>query len=156
MRFRAVAPTEPDTAPLLAAYFAERAEGFPVPGGYRPATADPAAFQPPAGVFLRLEEDGRALGIGGLRSLPADPSGPRMEVKHLYVVPAERGRGLGRLLLAELERRAREAGAATLLLDTNRSLEVAGGLYRSAGFVPVEPYNENPNATDWYAKPLLR
>jgi GNAT superfamily N-acetyltransferase len=155
MRLSSVQPTEPATAALLAAYFAERAAGFPVPGGYRPATADPNAFTPPSGVFLRLDdEEGRAVGIAGLRSLPADASGPRMEVKHLYVVPAARGRGLGRLLLDEVERRARQAGAAVLLLDTNRSLEAAGGLYRSAGFLPVEPYNDNPNATDWFAKPL--
>jgi GNAT superfamily N-acetyltransferase len=155
MRLSSVQPAEPETAALLAAYFVERAAGFPVPGGYRPATADPSAFTPPDGVFLRLDdEDGRAVGIAGLRSLPADGSGARMEVKHLYVVPSARGRGLGRLLLDELERRARQAGAALLLLDTNRSLEAAGGLYRSAGFEPVEPYNDNPNATDWFAKPL--
>jgi GNAT superfamily N-acetyltransferase len=75
-------------------------------------------------------------------------------VKHLYLTPHARGRGLGSALLAELERRARELGAATLVLDTNRSLLAAGGLYRSAGFVPVPPYNDNPNATDWYAKRL--
>ena len=155
MRFRAVDPTEPETAALLGGYFAERADGFPVPGAYRPATADPVAFRPPSGVFLRLEEDdGSALAIGGLRSLDPDAAGRRMEVKHLYVVPGARGRGLGRLLLGELERRAREAGAATLVLDTNRSLEAAAGLYRSAGFVPVPPYNQNSNATDWLGKPL--
>ena len=75
-------------------------------------------------------------------------------MKHLYVVPAARGRGLGRLLLDALEEHARAAGAATLVLDTNRSLEAAGGLYRSAGFAPVPPYNDNPNATDWYGKTL--
>ena len=76
-------------------------------------------------------------------------------MKHLYVVPAARGRGLGRVrLLGALEEHARAAGAATLVLDTNRSLEAAGGLYRSTGFVPVPPYNDNPNATDWYGKAL--
>jgi GNAT superfamily N-acetyltransferase len=155
MRFIAVAPTEPVTAALLDAYFAERAAGFPVPGGYRPARPDPAVFRPPSGVFLRLDDAaGKPVGIGGLRSLTPDPAGPRMEVKHLYVVPGARGTGLGRLLLDALEERAREAGATTLVLDTNRSLEAAGGLYRSAGFSPVPAYNDNPNATDWYAKAL--
>jgi GNAT superfamily N-acetyltransferase len=69
-------------------------------------------------------------------------------------VPGARGRGLGRRLLEALEAAARDAGARTLVLDTNRSLEAAGGLYRSAGFVPVPPFNENPNATDWYGKRL--
>jgi GNAT superfamily N-acetyltransferase len=78
-----------------------------------------------------------------------------MEVKHLYVVPAARGRGLGRLLLTALEERARALGAVTIVLDTNRSLEAAGGLYRSAGFRPTEPYNDNANATDWFGKALV-
>ena len=155
MRLVPVSPTDPVPTALLADYFAERAAGFPTPGGYRPATADPAAFAPPAGVFLLLtEDDGTPLGCGGLRSLPPTDAGPRSEVKHLFVVPAARGRGLGRLLLGALEEHARTAGATTLVLDTNRSLEAAGGLYRSTGFVPVPPYNDNPNATDWYGKTL--
>lgn len=156
MRFVAVSPAEPATAALLDAYFAERADGFPVRGGYRVARPDPAAFLPPAGLFLRLDGDeDQPLGCGGLRRLPDDEHGGRLEVKHLFVTPAGRGRGLGAALLAELERRARDLGAATLVLDTNRSLVAAGGLYRSAGFLPVPPYNDNPNATDWYGKRLL-
>lgn len=155
MRLVPGSPTDPAGAGLLADYFAERAAGFPAPGGYRPATADPAAFAPPQGVFLLLEEDdGTPIGCGGLRTIAPTPDGVRMEVKHLYLAPAARGRGLGRRLLEALEAAARKAGAATLVLDTNRSLEAAGGLYRSAGFVPVPPFNDNPNATDWYAKPL--
>ena len=38
------------------------------------------------------------------------------------------------------------------MLDTNASLEAAGGLYKSAGYVDIEPYNANPNATNWYGK----
>ncbi|MDH2445011.1 GNAT family N-acetyltransferase [Amnibacterium sp. CER49] len=155
MQLREVSPTDPRPAALLDAYFAERAAGFPGPGPYRPARPDPAVFAPPRGVFLVLEDDGAPVGCGGMRPLADDDAGPRSEVKHLYVVPGARGRGLGRRLLAELEARARAAGVATLVLDTNRSLEAAGGLYRSAGFVPVPPYNDNPNATDWYGKRLV-
>ena len=78
----------------------------------------------------------------------------RYEVKHLYLRESTRGRGWGRDLLAELEGRATEFGADEVLLDTNRSLTAAGGLYRSAGYESVEPYNDNPNATDWYRKVL--
>ncbi|HEY8590669.1 MAG TPA: PadR family transcriptional regulator, partial [Naasia sp.] len=60
----------------------------------------------------------------------------------------------GRLLLAKLERRAAGFGARTVVLDTNASLEAAGGLYRSSGYTAVEPYNDNPNATHWYRKQL--
>ncbi|MFD1721500.1 GNAT family N-acetyltransferase [Amnibacterium endophyticum] len=148
MRLIDTHPDDPATAGLLDAYFAERAAGFPG-GGYRVARPAPDAFRAP-GALIRAED----VGIVGLRPLDADDAGVRMEVKHLYVAPAARGTGLGRLLLAAAVERAREAGAATVVLDTNRSLEAAGGLYRSVGFRPVPPYNDNPNATDWYALPL--
>ena len=136
MRLIESSPDEPATARLLDAYFAERAAGFD--GEYRVVRPDPAAFAPP-GVFLRAEEDGRPAGCGGLRALPPDDAGARLEVKHLYADPAFRGRGVGRALLAALVAHGRAAGAATLVLDTNRSLEAAGGRYRAAGFAPDAP-----------------
>ena len=79
----------------------------------------------------------------------------RFEAKHLWLQPQVRGRGWGGLLLAELEKRARDFGAAELVLDTNASLEAAGRLYQRAGYADVPPYNDNPNATNWYRKVLL-
>ena len=32
------------------------------------------------------------------------------------------------------------------------TLAAAGGLYQSAGYAPIDPYNDNPNATNWYGK----
>ena len=46
------------------------------------------------------------------------------------------------------------SGRPSVVLDTNASLEAAGNLYRRAGYVDVAPYNDNPNATNWYAKRL--
>lgn len=148
MRLIETAPDDPASAALLDAYFAERAAGFR--GDYRVVRPGPAAFAPP-GVFLRAEVEGEPAGVGGLRVLPPDAAGTRLEVKHLYAAPGFRGRGVGRALLAALVDHARDVGASTVVLDTNRSLEAAGGLYRAAGFTPVEPYNDNPNATDWFA-----
>ena len=150
MTFRPV-PVEDATAhALLAEYFDYRSATFPHPAGYVTTFPSPAAFTPPEGVFLVVELDGAAVGCGGIRSLGVG----RFEVKHLWLRPATQGRGLGRALLAELERRALELGATELVLDTNASLEAAGGLYRSSGYVDIEPYNDNPNATNWYAKRL--
>lgn len=148
MRLIETTPDEPATALLLDAYFAERAAGFD--GEYRVVRPPAAAFSSP-GVLLRAELDGEPAGCGGLRVLPPDAAGARLEVKHLYAAPSARGRGVGRALLTALVAHARAAGASTVVLDTNRSLEAAGGLYRSAGFEPVAAYNDNPNATDWYA-----
>ena len=135
---------------LLAEYFAYREHTFPNAAGYVTTFPDPALFVPPAGDFVVVELDGASVGCGGIRSL----GGGRFEVKHLWLQPATQGRGLGRALLAELERRARMLGATELVLDTNASLEAAGGLYRSSGYVDTEPYNDNPNATNWYLKSL--
>lgn len=155
LRFRDAAVTDPDAHGLLGDYFAERAAGFPPEQGeYRPTWPDPAQFTPPVGVFLVVvDESGEPVGCGGVRRIADTADGTvRYEVKHLWLSPAGRGRGEGRRLLAELERRAIGFGAGELVLDTNASLEAAGGLYRSSGYVDIEPYNENPNATDWYGK----
>ncbi len=156
MRFREVDVTSAEALTLLDAYFAERAAGFPAEqGAYRPAYPTAEQFTPPAGVFLVVEDDdGDVIGCGGLRRIQRRPEtlDVRFEVKHLWLAPAARGRGAGRRLLDELERRAAEFGAQEVVLDTNASLEAAGGLYRSSGYVDIEPYNANPNATNWYGK----
>ncbi|MCR2828060.1 GNAT family N-acetyltransferase [Microbacterium sp. zg.Y909] len=145
---------DPAARELLEEYFAMRAETFPGPA-YRTVFPDPAAFTPDAGVFLMVEDDeGRAVGCGGIRRIAGGPDGRRYEVKHLYLRPETRGRGWGRLLLGGLEDAARQWGAAELVLDTHHSLEAAGRLYAASGFVAIEPYNDNSNATRWYGKVL--
>ncbi len=144
--FRAVPVDDPVAHTLLTEYFSSRELGF-TGGRYLTVFPDPALFTPPDGVFLVAGDE---VGCGGIRRL-----GPvRFEVKHLWLQPQTRGQGLGRALLEELERRAREFGATELVLDTNSSLEAAAGLYRSSGYVGIEPYNDNPNATNWYFKAI--
>ena len=130
-----------------------RAENFP--GQYTPAHPPREMFEPPAGVFLVVhDDDGKPVGCGGIRRLPDGEAGVRYEIKHLFLKPSTRGRGWGRMLLTELERYARDWGAAELVLDTHHTLAAAGGLYATSGFVQIEPYNQNPNATRWYGKRL--
>lgn len=149
--FRVTPVTDPDAHALLAEYFAMRAAGFdPAAGAYRTVFPDPARFTLPAGVFLVVDDGSSPVGCGGIRMLDAH----RAEVKHLYLRDAVRGRGWGRILLAELERRAIELGAIEVVLDTNAALAAAGTLYHTSGYVAIAPYNDNPNATDWYAKRL--
>lgn len=156
MRFEELAVDSADASILLDEYFTSRELGF-TGGRYLRARPDSAIFTRPAGVFLVLRDDADGLlGGGGVRRIAdADDGAVRYEVKHLYLRPETRGRGYGKLLLAELEARAAELGATRVVLDTNASLTAAGGLYRSAGYASVPPYNDNPNATDWYAKELV-
>lgn len=155
MQFTVVPVDSPDASRLLDEYFTSRELGF-TGGTYTRFRPDPAVFTSPAGVFVVVEDDdGSAIGCGGVRRIAdSDGGAVRYEVKHLYLRPETRGRGIGRALLADLEGRARELGAQEIVLDTNSSLTAAGGLYRSSGYRSVEPYNDNPNATDWYAKDL--
>ena len=158
LRFREADVTDADANALLEAYFAERAAGFPPEQGeYRPTWPDASQFTPPAGVFLVATDGGEAVGCGGVRRIQQFPTDEvRFEVKHVWLAPAGRGRGEGRRLLDELERRAAELGAQEIVLDTNANLEAAGGLYRSSGYTEIEPYNANPNATHWFGKRVPR
>ena len=135
---------------LLSEYFHSRELTF-VGGTYAVTFPAPEQFEPPAGVFVVVRDGDGAVGCGGIRRLA--PS--RYEVKHLFLREGTRGRGWGKLLLADLERRAADFGATEVVLDTNATLTAAGGLYQSMGYESIEPYNDNPNATNWYRKSLL-
>ena len=147
--FRVATVDEEPARTLLAEYFQQRVDGFDRSAGdYQVTLPDPARFVGAAGVFLVVEAGDVPVGCGGIRMLDAH----RAEVKHLYLRETTRGRGWGALLLAELEQRARALGATEAVLDTNATLLAAGGLYRSAGYSEIAPYNDNPNATLWFRK----
>ena len=152
VEYRETPVSDPVAHELLAEYFQFRAATFPVASGYRTTFPAPEQFVPPRGVFLVVVDDEDVLGCGGVRDL----GDGRFEIKHLWMHPAAQGRGLGKALLATLEDRAAEFGATELVLDTNGSLEAAGRLYRSSGYELIEPYNDNPNATHWYGKAVVR
>lgn len=157
MRIRPGDVTSPEVRALLTTYFTFRAEAFPeMAGDYAVAFPDPASFTGTAGVFLIVEDDeGRAVGCGGIRMLPAPAEGTvRYEVKNVWLDPSTRGRGWAGDLMADLESRARAFGATELVLDTHDSLTAAARLYARLGFEPTLPYNDNPNATRWYRKSL--
>jgi GNAT superfamily N-acetyltransferase len=135
---------------LLTAFFDELAV---VLGGFDPArsvSADPQEMAPPNGAFVILEENGKALGCGGLKT-HAPGIG---EIKRMYLVPEARGRGLGREVLCVLEEKARNLGMRRAVLDTAAPLAAASALYRAAGYREVAPFNANPYAARWFAKDL--
>ena len=63
-----------------------------------------------------------------------------------------RGLGIGRRLLHEIEAQAAIHGIPTLRLETNRALKEAINLYRSAGYVEVDAFNDEPYAHHWFEK----
>jgi DNA-binding MarR family transcriptional regulator/ribosomal protein S18 acetylase RimI-like enzyme len=149
-----VEPEDPRTDAArfcLESYFAEIDErfemGYDRVGGIVLAPED---MEPPLGLLLLARLDGEPVGCGVLWF-----HGPEIaDAKRMWVAPRARGIGLGRRLLAELERHAREHGVTTLRLETNRVLREAISLYRAAGFEEVAPFNDEPHAHHWFAKPL--
>ena len=99
-------------------------------------TREAAMFVEPDGVFLVVREEGRAIGCGGVCRF----DGTRAELKRMYVVPEARGRGLGRLLLVELEAEARRLGYTGIVLETGDRQPEALGLYASAGYERIPCY----------------
>jgi ribosomal protein S18 acetylase RimI-like enzyme len=59
-------------------------------------------------------------------------------LEELYVMPAQRGRGLGRALLEAAMEQARGEGATHMELGTSETDEAARALYESAGFINRE------------------
>ena len=66
------------------------------------------------------------------------------EVRLLAVAPTARGTGVGRRLMEECIRRARDAGAPTLTLHTTDMMRVAMGLYERMGFERAEELDFRP------------
>ncbi|MCA0143973.1 GNAT family N-acetyltransferase [Blastococcus sp. LR1] len=144
-------PAHPYARWCIAAYFAELAS--------RDDRFDPAASLPatdedlrlPAGLLLVARAGAEPVGCVALRFHGDAPA----EVKRMWVSTSVRGLGVGRRLLDELEHQARDAGVRTLRLETNRTLVEAIGLYRSAAFVEVPAFNDEPFAHHWFEKQLL-
>jgi DNA-binding MarR family transcriptional regulator/predicted GNAT family N-acyltransferase len=135
----------------LRAYVAELDERFPT--GFDPDVSlptDAADLTEPAGLLLVSRLHGEPIGCGGLKLHGDGPA----EIKRLWVAAPARGLGVGRRILTELQDHARRRGAPAVRLDTNRALREAIALYRSAGFVEIEPFNDEPYAHHWFEKDL--
>ncbi|MHB8185529.1 MAG: GNAT family N-acetyltransferase [Dermatophilaceae bacterium] len=109
------------------------------------SAVDEADFEPPTGHFVVGYVDDVPVAMGGWRRLgdrPGLPSPHTAEIKRMYVAPSARGRGLSRIVLAELEASARAAGLDWLVLETGRPQTNAVALYRASGYTDVDgaPY----------------
>lgn len=146
-----VDPEHPDAVACRDAYYAEIDRRFE--HGFdlgKSISADGDQLRPPDGVLLVAYLRGEPVGCGALRCPPGEPG----TLKRMWVADSARGLGIGRRLLVELESRAAAHGCATVRLETNRALAEAIAMYRSAGYVEVAPYNDEPHAHHWFTKTL--
>jgi GNAT superfamily N-acetyltransferase len=148
-----VEPNHRDAQFALASYFAELDRRFD--DGFDLAQSialDPSELVPPTGVLLVARLHGAPVGCGALRFHAGKPT----EVKRMWVAPEVRGLGVGRRLLDELERRARDHGDTRVRLETNKALVEAISMYRNAGYREVPAFNEEPYGDHWFEKRLRR
>ncbi|MFC9938779.1 GNAT family N-acetyltransferase [Nocardiopsis alba] len=113
----------------------------------RYGTPDSEAGTPPSAADITVfvvvrDEDGTAVGCGGLRDL-GDGSG---ELKRMFVLPDRRGSGAAPALLRDLEGRAREFGWRRLLLETGDRQPDAVRFYTREGYSPVPAFGSYTDA----------
>jgi GNAT superfamily N-acetyltransferase len=100
------------------------------------AATDPDEFAAPSGVYLLGWVGDEPVVTGGLRRHDSESA----EIKRMYVVPAHRGHGHARAVLAGLEEFARLAGYRRVLLETGTKQPDAIALYESSGYLRVEGF----------------
>jgi len=145
-------PGTPDARWCFDQFFSELNSRFD--GGFDPGlsiSADPQELTLPMGLLILARLQGRPVGCGALKFHKKQPA----ELKRMWIAESARGLGVGRRLLAELERHARKAGVKVLRLETNRALNEAIHLYRRSGYVEVEAFNAEPYAHHWFEKRLV-
>ncbi len=144
-------PTSTDAKWCIEQYFTELNARFDA--GFNPAlsnSADAHELTLPAGALIIARIGRQPVGCGAIKLHPGAPA----ELKRMWVAPEARGLGLGRRLLQELERQAREMRVETLRLETNNALREAIALYRGSGYRAVAAFNDEPYAHHWFEKRL--
>jgi putative acetyltransferase len=100
------------------------------------------ALADPALTLFCARENGRVVGIGGLRELDAAHG----EIKSMHTVDEARGHGVGRAMVEHLLATARQRGYRRVSLETGTSdgFAPARALYASVGFEACAPFGAYP------------
>ncbi|MBC2709600.1 MAG: GNAT family N-acetyltransferase [Desulfosarcina sp.] len=127
--------------------------GGPLPVEVKTALIPGLMNHPTTLIFLAFS-DGEAIGIAacfiGFSTFAARPL---VNVHDLAVLPAHRGNGAGRLLLAGVEQKARELGCCKVTLEVLENNRRARTIYEAAGFSQAH-YQAEAGGALLYAKPL--
>lgn len=100
----------------------------------------PGLYAPPRGRLLLAWAEAQTAGCVALRPL----SDSVCEMKRLFVRPAFRGQGVGRMLAETAVAEARTIGYASMRLDTLPAMSAATALYESLGFTRFPAYYATP------------
>ncbi|MEL6815514.1 MAG: GNAT family N-acetyltransferase [Cyanobacteria bacterium J06598_3] len=105
------------------------------------------------GEFWVVERDGAVVGTGGYHPIARGENA--VEIRKMYLLPAVRGLGLGRYLLAQLEQAAVAKGFAEAWVETATVLADAVKLYERNGYVSMEGV-ETERCDKVYRKQMLK
>jgi putative acetyltransferase len=95
-----------------------------------------AAYAPPRAVYFVVEADGAVVGGGGVGPLAGADDGT-CELRKMYFLPAARGLGAGKALLAKCIDEARARGYRRMYLETLTGMDAAQRLYDRFGFAKL-------------------
>lgn len=94
-------------------------------------------------VVVAYEKD-LPVGCGAIKEY----SNNTMEVKRMFVPAQKRGKGIAGLVLAELEKWAKELQASSCILETGIRQPEAISLYKKCGYNPISNYGQYENIED--------
>ena len=142
---------------MLDAYSADpMGDGHPLSADARTNLIAGLRAHPTTLVFLAFHADAPS-GVAGLatcfRGFSTFAAKPLINVHDFYVLPSLRGRGIGRALLAAVERKARETGCCKLTLEVQENNARARRLYEACGFSQAQ-YVEAAGRSVFLWKPL--
>lgn len=127
-------PGHPDAQALMALSEAYMSALYPAESNhFEPADG----LRPPAGRFYGAWRGEQLVGCGGVKLFETAGYG---EIKRLFVQGSERGRGVARQLMAQLEADLVELGIALARLETGIHQPEALALYRRLGYVERGPF----------------
>jgi len=131
--------------------------GAPLTAEVKAALVPGLRKHPTTLIFLAWEKaDGRSAAVGiavcflGFSTFAARPL---VNIHDLSVLPVRRGKGIGRMLLAEVERKAKALGCCKITLEVLENNVGARKLYASVGFAQAV-YQEAAGAALFLAKQL--
>lgn len=105
--------------------------------------------------FMGIHEGGELIACGGVKLMADD--GRYGEIKRVFVLPAHRGKGLARVIMAALEAQLRREQVPLARLETGIYQPEALGLYRRLGYLERAPFGAyRPDPLSLFMEKQLR
>ncbi len=131
----ALDPTDPEVQALIAASDAFYVDLYPAESNHLESGDD---LRRSNVIFIGCRVDGRLAATGAAKIMHDD--GTYAEIKRVFVHEAYRGRGLSRLVMANLEHELQGCGILLFRLETGIRQPEAISLYDGLGYVERGPF----------------